>query len=411
MHHPILIIVFFVFSLNVWGQDSEYRSDILVPELRHADNLVLWSAFGGYNSFDSLNEQYRHQFGQELSIVFFGVEDLKGDLLFAADAEILPDAVIVPSDFLGLHQDYRFQAIDKENFPQSERGNSKDAYFGYPITTGNFLLLYYNKLLVSNPASSWDELFQQAQQLSEKGIQAITWQYRAPFYFLPFYYAFGGNIETNEALKLNNEAMLSALKSYKEIVEQADLIRFCGRSCDSFDFLNGQVAYTIDGDWNYREFKRALGDNLGVAAIPAIKGHAVRGLSSNYVIAFPKNKKESEANRKQKMKSLIEFFNKDKTQTHIFHEYGLYPASIDPNSKLNKRTSEFESQFFTLLNDSISIQSHASISFMWSALSNNVLAVLQDQIGIEKAAYNIDAETQELAGKFEQLRSQKRVLK
>lgn len=411
MYHSVVVVLFFVFSLDIWGKEIEYRSDALLSGQLSSDKLVLWSAFGGYNSFDPLKEQYRQKFGQELSIVFFGVEDLKGDLLFAADAEILPDAVIVPSDFIGLHQDYHFQAIDKEHFPQSYQTTSQGVHFGYPITTGNFLLLYYNKSLVKTPAESWEALFQQAQNFSEQDIQTITWQYRAPFYFLPFYYAFGGQIGTNKTLLFNNEAMLSALDSYKDIVVRADLMGFCGKNCDSSGFVNGDVAYVIDGDWNYREFKHALGDNLGVAAIPAIKGHAVRGISSNYVIAFPKNKNESEANRKQKMKLLIEFFNDDKTQTHIFHEYGLYPVSIDSDSELNKQTSELENQFLLLLNDSISLQSHPSISFMWSALASNILSVLQGQSTIEKAAHNIEVDTQELASKFEQLRDQKRALK
>ena len=142
-----------------------------------------------------------------------------------------------------------------------------------PISSGNQLMLIYNKAMVQNPPKTTDELITLGKQLTKGDVYAIAWNQTEPFWLVPWLGGFGGSVFAADGVTptLDTPAMVNTLQflhdlKYKSKItpKEADYA-----TMDTL-FKESKAAMIVNGDWSLGDYKTALGDRLGVAPLPKV---------------------------------------------------------------------------------------------------------------------------------------------
>lgn len=199
------------------------------------------------------------------------------------------DVFNAPHDHLGklvnagLVYDNVFASEYKENFMDAavqatsyvEDGESK--MYGYPLAIETYSLLY-NKDLVEKPATTMDELFEQAKSFTNTkenkyGFMMEPGNYYFLHSFLGGYggYVFGENGTDVKDIGLNTEDAAKAGDLMKEIHKELLPLKKEDLTGDVIGslFNTGKVMYRLTGPWDIQAAKDA-GVNVGVTPIPTL---------------------------------------------------------------------------------------------------------------------------------------------
>lgn len=221
-------------------------------------------------------------------------EAIKSSLLRSAMLKgKMPDAAIVPSDFVGLYKQLTLSEIPKDSISKETSKSFLDTatidgkIYGVPLFSGNHLMLFYNKRFVKKPAASFEEMLTQKKDFDAKGIKTLGMKYQEMYWLAPFVLGNGGRLVNGNQITLNSSAMVKALEQYRKIVDLGLSEKNCGFDCISTDFYAGKFAYAIDGEWSLGSALDALGENLGVALIPTFDGVQPRTYHATNVLIFP----------------------------------------------------------------------------------------------------------------------------
>jgi maltose-binding protein MalE len=125
---------------------------------------------------------------------------------------------------------------------------------------GNHLTLVYNKELVPNPPQTLAELIALGQRLTKDlngdgkmDQYGLTWNYREPFFFIPFLTAFGGWVmDDNGRPTLDNEHTVRAIQFVLDLRDKYKIIPKEG-DYDIADMLfkERRTAMIINGPWSW----------------------------------------------------------------------------------------------------------------------------------------------------------------
>jgi maltose-binding protein MalE len=128
---------------------------------------------------------------------------------------------------------------------------------------GNHLTLVYNRSTVSHPPETLDELVSLARNLTKDfnndgkmDEYGLTWNYREPFFFIPFLTGFGGWVMDNDGHPtLDNEATVRALQFVLDLRDKYQVIPKEG-DYDIADMLfkEGRTAMIINGPWSWAAY-------------------------------------------------------------------------------------------------------------------------------------------------------------
>ncbi len=194
-------------------------------------------------------------------------EELRNLYVIAAVAGQGPDLVYGPADNVGVFVTTETVKPLDDIFPPEffaqfvPEGfvdlNSKHWLAADQI--GNHLTLVYNRQLVAKPPETLDELVQIGESLTKTDADGrvtqygLTWNYREPFFFLPFLTAFGGwPMDDDGKPTLDNAVTVRALQfvldlrnKYKIIPKEIDY--------DTADtlFKEGKTGMIINGPWSW----------------------------------------------------------------------------------------------------------------------------------------------------------------
>lgn len=180
--------------------------------------------------------------------------------------------------------------------------NYEGEIYGLPVALEN-VALYYNKSLVAEPPTTWDEVRSVSEQIMADGTAEYGWviQENDPYHFFGVQTAFGGYVfgfdpETGYDpmnVGIDSEGTIEAFSFLEQYV--ADGLMPAGLDGDSLNalFEAGDAAMVISGPWNLERYRTALGDDLGIAAIPGAgdveKGSPFLGVQGFMVSAFSEN--------------------------------------------------------------------------------------------------------------------------
>jgi maltose-binding protein MalE len=322
--------------------------------------------------------------------------ELKVSLLEMMELGNAPDVVLVPSDHIGLHKLMGYSEIDPAilNHPIKdslwESARSDGGLFGIPIIQGNQLMLYFNRRFVNAPAKSWAEIRAQRDVFLSASIRAasdkfMAWNYDEMYWFAPFLGAFGGWPIEGGKLALNSSAMTQALEFYKALGDDEITHKDCDYACAFDAFINGDLVYTINGDWALNDFQTALGTDLGIASIPSIDPHRpARPMFLTHVLAFPKQSIEG-----PKRDALIKFINylqSPEVQKALWEELQILPVHPDAHAHALATASPNQLDALSTLKNARSVPADSAMTFAWSAMRKGFLRHQTDVMSAKEAA-------------------------
>lgn len=239
-------------------------------------------------AFTKVLKRYSEQYDQNVSFEWLDQTDLRSRLLRANHAGELPHALIAAEDVLGVQQSIKFDEVPA-GFALTESSDAQVFSLtnkAIRITRGNQLVLYFNKTLTPKAPENWEALLNE-RPADQQGIELIGWSLLDMYWLIPFITSFNSQAELAPKEIIVSPHTLSAMSYVWNMINQGVVKIDCGYTCYSDKFKSGQLVYTINGTWLYQEYKRALGENLGVALLPTLKNKPMRSYYSYMVIAFP----------------------------------------------------------------------------------------------------------------------------
>ncbi|MBD1390237.1 extracellular solute-binding protein [Neiella sp. HB171785] len=336
-------------------------------------DIELWHAHQAQDFVVHLAEQFEAETGQKIRISAYKTSRVKAELLLGAKNNVLPDIIFVPSDFLGLYHELKLNRLDDSWLDPAISAGAKDTaivdgkLFGVPVIQGNHLMLYYNKSLVDEPAATWQQLFEQKDKLSSKGVRTIGWNYGEMFWFVAFLGAYGSTPITNGEVTLDTPQMVAALRFYQSLGSRGLIDPACDYNCAQKDFVERSTAYSINGDWAYADLSDELGEDLGLAILPAIDDKPLKPFSSTFTLAFPRVMGDSK--RQAVLRQFARFVQTEAIQRQTYQHYQLLPTNSIVFNALKQSVSGQQRLLLQQLAMTNPMPSEAAMAIVWQAMA------------------------------------------
>ena len=270
-----IIVLFSLLALVITGCTS--GSDVPTEDV----TITLWTQEGesdnAYQFVVSLTDAYTAMYPNvTFEVVQKDTETLREDFQTASLAGAAPDLLWTVSDHAGPFttagiiqsvDDY----FDMDLYVPSVVMNGET--WAVPISSGNHLMLIYNKDLIAEPPADTDELIAMGKELTHDDQYGLVFNATEPFFIAPWWGGFDASVFADDGVTptLNTEAMVNTLQflydlkfTYKITPESMDY--------DTADtlFKEGKAAMLINGDWSLGGYQELLGDKLGVAPLPKV---------------------------------------------------------------------------------------------------------------------------------------------
>jgi arabinogalactan oligomer/maltooligosaccharide transport system substrate-binding protein len=215
-----------------------------------------------------------------IEVVQKDTEALREDFQTASLAGSAPDLLWTVSDHAG-----PFTAADlirpvddivkTKDFVESVVMNGKT--WAVPISSGNHLMLQFNKKFVPVAPKNTDEMIKIAKDLMASGkVQyGLVYNQIEPFWLAPWLGGFGGKVFAADGVTptLNTPEMVKTLQFMADLKTVHKIVPVeCDYNAADTLFKEGKAAMIINGDWSLGDYSKILGSDHGVAPIPQIKG-------------------------------------------------------------------------------------------------------------------------------------------
>ncbi len=206
-------------------------------------------------------------------------ETLREDFQTAALAAAPPDLLWTVNDHAGPFTTAEIilpvdDLVDLGKYVDSSAVRLGGQTWGVPISSGNHLMLYFNKDLIAEAPADTAALLAVAEELKAAGVTPLVYNQTEPFWLVPWLGGFGGKVFAEDGVTptLNTPEMVSTLGWLKQLKDEG--IVPAESDYDGADtlFKEGKAAMIINGDWTLGAYKDLFGDKLGVARIPMITG-------------------------------------------------------------------------------------------------------------------------------------------
>ena len=130
--------------------------------------------------FQELLDEFTAQSQHQVTLYQITSESLKPALIKSVLQGTAADVAFAPSDIIGITEQAKLSVVPRE-FIESNTPNSllltatiDEQLHGIPILQGNHLMLFYNRRLVEQPASSWQGLLDQKNILMNKALLPLA---------------------------------------------------------------------------------------------------------------------------------------------------------------------------------------------------------------------------------------------
>ncbi len=247
--------------------------------------LTIW--IGGdkaYNGLQAVGDWFEEELG--IPVTVETPEELEERFQQEAALGRGPDLVIWAHDRFGSWVESGFiQSIEPGDAVRAEIDESfwnsnsyEGVQYGWPVML-EAVGLIYNREMVSEPPSTWDEVFALDAELRADGKNAILWDYNNTYFTYGLLssaggYSFGMNDDgsyNKDDIGFNNAGSKQGANVLKRLID--DGVMPSGADYGDMDnaFVGGDVAMVINGPWAWAGYQSA-GIDIGVAAIPAVDG-------------------------------------------------------------------------------------------------------------------------------------------
>lgn len=252
--------------------------------------LVVWEQMdpSAQEVFDAVAADFMAEY-PEITVVrnHYETEDLRTNFQNASLAGEGPSLIYGPSDNIGVFQasgviqpvtnvltEEFIASIDTISMDVTKLGGE---YYMVPDINGNQIAMIYNKDLVDEAPTTWEELVAVASGLRanvddpENASYGFLYNEKEPYWFVGFYNGFGGAVmDENNDPTLNNQAMIDALTFVRDI-RLVDGLGLEGMDYDIADsmFKSGNAGIILNGAWSWASYQEA-GMNIGITKAPVL---------------------------------------------------------------------------------------------------------------------------------------------
>jgi len=252
-------------KITMWEQEDEAKR-----------NAVLYPLV---NEFMAANPNI------EVEVTNYGNEELRTQFQTAALAGSAPEIFRGPNDPAGVFSTMGIILPIKDMFDQKYLDTFLPGalagcvvggtLWGIPDSSGNHLMLIYNKKLVPTAPADSDEWIKVAQGLTDEaaGKYGLAFNTTEPFWLAPFLGGFGGWVldDATDMPTLNSPAMVDALQFMGDLVNKYKIVpKGCDYDTADTLFKEGKAAMIINGDWSLSGYAGVAGLEFGTAPIPKI---------------------------------------------------------------------------------------------------------------------------------------------
>ncbi|MDQ2076348.1 extracellular solute-binding protein [Marinimicrobium sp. ABcell2] len=325
--------------IRFWLSFAVALGSALLPVRTLATELTFYYSYEQQGLLD-LVESFTEETGVAVRTRWVSLSEMV-DVLHEASANRSGlEVALVPNDYAGMHEDFQLSHIIPASLSHTikaqawETARVGDRYYGAPLMLGNHLMLYYNRALVDAPATTWEALHEWQRRDGAQPFDTIAWDYQGMYWMAPFLLAHASASNELE-FKLERDALVRGLSDYRALAEAQLVDPKCDDDCALRRFRNGEVAYTINGDWALGQLQEALGENLAVSALPALADKPMRSTYSAHVLVFPGDGLNGP--HKAALRALINYLQSPPIQKRLADRLKVLPV-------------EAEAQAYTLAN-------------------------------------------------------------
>ena len=301
--------------------------------------VVLWTkegeADGGLQYVQSLADAFTALYPNvTFEVVNKEVETLREDFQTSSLAGDPPSLLWTVSDHAGPFTTAGLiQPVD-ELFDMSKYVESvvmNGSTWAVPISSGNHLMLLYNKALVPTAPATTDEFVEVAKALTAGDVYGFAYNQTEPFFANPWLGGFGGKVFADDGVTptLNTPEMVATMQFLYDIKYTTPIMPLESdyNGADTL-FKEGKAAMIINGDWSLAGYKEALGDNFGVAPIPEVSatGKMPAPMTSGVYFMIPVDLAGAELDA---AKMFVEFVTNLENQTSMVTTLARLPGSIE----------------------------------------------------------------------------------
>ncbi|WP_326599390.1 extracellular solute-binding protein [Streptomyces sp. NBC_01803] len=288
--------------------------------------------------FETVATEFEDQHpGVTVEYVNIGFDDAQNRFKNAAGANEAPDVmrteVAWVADFANLGYLYPLDgtaALDnQEDFlPESWASTQFEGQtYAVPQVTDT-LALFYNKSLLEEAGvevpASLDEIRESQEAFDEIGTTPLYARGDDAYWFLPYLYGEGGDLVDAEAqeVTVDDESGVAAFAQLQDLIDSGAATTDTSDGWENMmsSFGNGDVAMMINGPWAIADATAALGDDLGVAPVPAgsqAQGAPLGGWNYGVYAGTP----DADASFE-----FVKYMSSAQTQQRITEELSLLPT-------------------------------------------------------------------------------------
>lgn len=330
---------------------DEATTPVAVSDGNVKGELVIWEALNGAQA--TLAKEQATAFGKaypgiKVSFVHFESDELIYSVEDAMKGGKLPDLMLASADFVtDLNSFKALQPADKvldksflEGLAAKALGGStvSGTQWGVPYIYGGTPLMLYNKKLVPNAPTTWEELSKVTQPLYDQSSRKIglAVDLTEPYLLVSLLGAFEGAVlDGKNQPTLNTPQMVSSLTFVQDLIKNRTVRDASRQKLNQIEyaFRDGRLGVYIGGDWLIEEYAGAINPtatdaklDLGLAPLPKVdktgKSPAPFSNSKTFFIGA-----QTKGNSLQAAKLYLEWTAKPEQQTAILEKARVLPAT------------------------------------------------------------------------------------
>ncbi|MCD7806840.1 MAG: maltose ABC transporter substrate-binding protein [Lachnospiraceae bacterium] len=269
-------------STSEESETASMESDDVIPE--EGASLILWMDNDDYN--EQIVELWSAKYPDiPLTVENVGTTDARQKLELEGPTGTAADVFVQAHDGVAVSaQSGLILEIDaytdyiQENFMENavEAVTYDGKVYAFPLSIKT-IALFYNKDLVDEPVTTWDEMREFALSYNDPSQNkfAILWQATEPYYAHGFlggygYEMFGENHDDPDQLGWDTEEAIEGMEFFSTLSEIYP-VTSTDATWDAMNtmFSAGEAPYVITGPWSISEFTEA-GVNFGVTTLPLL---------------------------------------------------------------------------------------------------------------------------------------------
>ncbi|WP_330948819.1 sugar ABC transporter substrate-binding protein [Virgibacillus sp. MG-45] len=294
------------------GSDDKANEEKAGDMPEKPEKLLLWvnAEEKQEEAVKQITEKYTEETGIKVDLVPVDMLDQVEKLDVEGPAGNGPDIIFQPHDRIG---DLVLRGlVEPVDFGDSESEYTDTAldavtydgdYWGFPAVIETYAM-YYNKALVKEEPTTMEAIM----EIAEKDTDASQDKYgflmeAANFYFVyPFFsgngaYVFANNDGTYDIsdIGLNNEGAIKGGNLVQSWFNNGYIPQDLTPDIMNGLFKEGKVSTVLNGPWMVREYKDALGDDLGTVPLPILDNgeHAKSFVGvKSYMLSYYSENKE-----------------------------------------------------------------------------------------------------------------------